>query len=305
MRVLLIDGAAGASTARDELLAAANALAGPSGCAATLATLPADVATGADAVDGLVVALASIATDVRPDAIVLRGGHLAALLAPRLAVRLGGAALVTEVAAIHRDADGLVLVRQTRAGRRAWRIGHPAAPVVVVLRPGAFSPAALPSPAPAREVEVAPAPAQGESRVTFVARRPRDPNGDIRDAEILVSGGGGAVDAFEGLERLAQLLGGRVSASRRAVDQEAAARERQVGQSGRTVSPRLYLAIGIDGAGQHVEGLRDVETLIAVNTNRHAPICSISDLVIEGDATETIDRLTRRLAAGHPATHHP
>jgi electron transfer flavoprotein alpha subunit len=65
------------------------------------------------------------------------------------------------------------------------------------------------------------------------------------------------------------------------------------------------MAIGIDGAGQHVEGLRDIETIIAVNTNRHAPICSLADVVVEGDAREFIEHFCRRIAQATPAAPEP
>jgi electron transfer flavoprotein alpha subunit len=141
--------------------------------------------------------------------------------------------------------------------------------------------------------------------VVLVGRRSKDPPGDIRDAEILISGGGGVLGSFAELEKLASAMGGRVAASRRAVDVGVAARTIQVGQSGRTVSPTLYMALGIDGAGQHIEGLRNIESIISVNTNRHAPICSISDIVVEGDASEFIERLCRRIAQGTTAAHEP
>jgi hypothetical protein len=84
--------------------------------------------------------------------------------------------------------------------------------------------------------------------------------------DVLVSGGGGVVGHFHELERLAQTLGGQVSASRKKiVDHGLAPRSIQVGQSGKTVSPKLYLALGINGAVQHVEGLRQVENIISVN----------------------------------------
>lgn len=145
---------------------------------------------------------------------------------------------------------------------------------------------------------------QGE-QVVLVGRRPKDPPGDIRDAEILISGGGGVAGSFDELQKLAAVMGGRVTASRRAVDLGVAARAIQVGQSGRTVSPRLYIALGIDGAGQHIEGLRNIESIISVNTNRHAPICSISDIVVEGDAREFIERLCRRINEGTTAALEP
>jgi electron transfer flavoprotein alpha subunit len=94
---------------------------------------------------------------------------------------------------------------------------------------------------------------------------------------------------------LAETLGGTVSASRKLVDQGIAPRNIQVGQSGKIVSPKLYIALGINGAIQHVEGLRDIETIISVNTSAKAPICSLSDIVVEGDAKDFIEKLLLKI----------
>nr|MDA3941003.1 FAD-binding protein [Spirochaetia bacterium] len=112
---------------------------------------------------------------------------------------------------------------------------------------------------------------------------------------VLISGGGGITGGIPQLYSLAEELNGKVSASRRIVDQGLAPRNIQVGHSGKTVSPRLYMALGINGAMQHVEGLRNVESIISVNTARNAPICSLSDIVVEGDAREFVESLTTRI----------
>jgi len=111
----------------------------------------------------------------------------------------------------------------------------------------------------------------------------------------LISGGGGVLEHFDRLQDLSEAMHAQVSASRRLVDSGVASRRIQVGQSGKTVSPRLYIALGIDGSLQHMEGLKNVEHLIAVNTNKDAPICSLADVVIAGDAVEFIDRLLERI----------
>jgi len=97
---------------------------------------------------------------------------------------------------------------------------------------------------------------------------------------------------------LATLLHGEVSASRAIVDKGIVSRAIQVGQSGKTVSPSLYIALGIHGAIQHIEGLKDVDFIISVNTNKNAPICSISDIVVEGDALTFIHRLVEKIERG-------
>ncbi|MGB9840417.1 electron transfer flavoprotein subunit alpha/FixB family protein [Thermovenabulum sp.] len=118
---------------------------------------------------------------------------------------------------------------------------------------------------------------------------------DIRESEILVSGGGGVAKHFERLYLLADLLGGAVSASRKVVDEGIAPRSIQVGQTGKTVSPKLYIALGIRGAPQHMVGLKNAENIISVNINKEAPICEISDIVVHGNAIEFIDKLIEKI----------
>ena len=97
------------------------------------------------------------------------------------------------------------------------------------------------------------------------------------------------------IERLAELLGGKASASRKLVDAGIAPRSIQVGQSGKTVSPELYIALGINGAIQHIEGIKQAKHIISVNINKDAPLSSLSDIVVEGDADRFLDQLIRRI----------
>ena len=120
---------------------------------------------------------------------------------------------------------------------------------------------------------------------------------DISQAKILVSGGRGVAnkEGFAKLEALAKELGGEVSSSRAMVDAGVMEQSRQVGQTGKTVRPSLYMACGISGAIQHLAGMEESEFIIAINKDKFAPIFSVADLGIVGDLHKIVPMLTERL----------
>ncbi|MEA4973863.1 MAG: electron transfer flavoprotein subunit alpha/FixB family protein [Candidatus Metalachnospira sp.] len=121
---------------------------------------------------------------------------------------------------------------------------------------------------------------------------------DITEAKILISGGRGigSADFFEKLQDLADVLGGVVSSSRANVDAGWIEKDRQVGQTGKTVRPELYMACGISGAIQHVAGMEGAEYIVAINMNDTAPIFDVADLGIVGDVKAIIPKLTEAIA---------
>jgi len=136
------------------------------------------------------------------------------------------------------------------------------------------------------------------SALTYLGFTPETSIGlPIQEAEIIISGGKGMKNSknFAKLEELARLLGGTVGASRMAVDLGWAPYSAQVGLSGKSVTPRLYLAFGISGAVQHIAGMSGAETIIAVNHDPEAPIFRVADLSIQGDAMEILDGLIESL----------
>ncbi|MCD7951377.1 MAG: electron transfer flavoprotein subunit alpha/FixB family protein [Synergistaceae bacterium] len=132
------------------------------------------------------------------------------------------------------------------------------------------------------------------SLIKFIRFAPEQSVGlPLQEAEIIVAGGKGMKNAknFARLDELARLLGGSVGASRMAVDLGRAPYSAQVGLSGKSVTPRLYLAFGISGAVQHIAGMSGAETIVAVNQDPEAPIFRVADLSVQGDAMEVLNAL--------------
>lgn len=237
--------------------------------------------------------LASIHEQFKFDGIIIPATWSGRMLAPRLAVRLhtGLTADVTEI--LYKDGV-LELVRPAFSGRLlAGIVSTGTGPVMLTVRQNVFKYV----PVLVKNTQVINFDYQvtKEIGIRQVDVMEKAKSYDIRESEILISGGGGVIRDFHRLEDLAEVLNGQVAASRRVVDQGVASRNIQVGQSGKTVSPKLYMALGIYGTIQHVEGLKNVEHIISVNTDTSAPICSLSDIVVEGDALDFVDLLVDRI----------
>ncbi|HWQ75266.1 MAG TPA: electron transfer flavoprotein subunit alpha/FixB family protein [Syntrophomonas sp.] len=223
------------------------------------------------------------------DSILIPASYQGRMLAPRLAMRLG-VGLVADITGIEYNGEELEMVRPAFSDRLFAGVANKnCRPIMMSVRPNVFTDTSKHS----KNTKIIPfQPASLQSgRIKLLKAKEKERAKDIRESEILVSGGGGASDHFDQLYLLADALNGMVSASRRIVDSGIAGRSIQVGQSGKMVSPKLYIALGIYGSLQHMEGLKDVENIISVNINRNAPICSISDIVVEGDSKEFIEKL--------------
>lgn len=176
---------------------------------------------------------------------------------------------------------GTMVVRTALVGPRPW---------LVSFRPAAFERVEAPVPCPP---EIVPLTA-GCQAAAVTARHEEPRHGPaLEDAEAVVAGGRGVGSAggFAQVEELARLLGGAPAASRAAVDAGWAPFAIQVGQTGKSVAPVVYIALGLSGAAQHVVGIRGARHVVAVNKDRTAPIFELADLGVVGDVTDLLPRL--------------
>ena len=249
-------------------------------------------------------AIAAVVRDRGHRIVLFGGGLLGVEIGAALAARLGGGVTVEVTETELTGAGELVVTRSALADTARVRIAYSGRPAVVVARPGAF--AARRREAGAATVEqlaYEPSPRTGKVRML---RRGERAGSDValEQAEVIVAGGRGlgGPDRFRDLEALAEALGGAVAATRAAVDAGWYPYGAQVGQTGRAVSPRLYVAAGISGATQHRVGVQAPGAVLAINRDRAAAIFSWADLGIVGDVEQIVPRLTAAIRGATAAT---
>jgi electron transfer flavoprotein alpha subunit len=241
--------------------------------------------------------LADVVQSKGHDTVLFSTSVLAADVAGGLAARLGAGVNWDLSDITWRDGEPVGTRRALQDSVLA-EVGWRAAPRIALFRPGVFDPEPVGSAPPAVE-DVAVGLRAGSSAVRIVSQqRTPEPDGpSLDDAEVIVSGGMGlgAAEHFAMAEELASVLGGAVGATRAAVYAGWYPHSAQVGQTGRTVSPKLYVALGISGAIQHQVGMRGAGVIVAVNKDPYAPIFECSDLAVVGDVHAIVPRLTELL----------
>jgi electron transfer flavoprotein alpha subunit len=226
------------------------------------------------------------------------GGLLGFEIGAGLTARLGGG-VTMEVTEVKAQDGKLVAVRPILQDSAVVDVEYVGEPGIIIGRLNAFEiDESGDGDAEVEEVEVELS--DWSTKATMVQRgEQRGADVNIEDAEILVAGGRGLgkAEGFELCEQLAEALGGAVAATRAVVDAGWYPYAAQIGQTGKTVAPKLYLAAGISGAIQHKVGMQSSENIVAINKDQNAPIFEFSDLGIVGDLNKLMPKLTEAVKA--------
>ncbi len=277
-----------------------DALAGELAAAEAAAVLVADAPALAEyTADGYVGALAAIIQAEQPELVVLPHTYQARDFAPALAARLGRA-IVTDVIAVKQEGGQRVFVRPVFQGKlNADVVPAGPAPHIVTCQIGAFRSDSVKrgtTPAATHRFNV-------EIDGVSIRQKPEAPFKeakqavDLSQAERIVAVGRGikGQEHLKLAEQLAQALGAEIAASRPICDAGWLPMDRQIGSSGQTVAPKLYVALGISGAIQHLVGMKGARTIVAINKDAEAPIFEIADYGIAGDLFEVVPAMIQEL----------
>jgi electron transfer flavoprotein alpha subunit len=236
--------------------------------------------------------LASLVGTAAPDAVLVASTAEGKEVAARLALKIDSGVLTDAVSL----GEGFVAEQSIFGGSSVVHSRVTKGVPIITMRPNATSPVAADGPAAAERIDVSVelSEAARQARVVDRVVVEKDSRPELTEAAIVVSGGRGVGSAenFSIIEELADSLGAAVGASRAATDAGWYPHQHQVGQTGKTVSPQLYIACGISGAIQHRAGMQTSKTIVAVNKDPEAPIFELVDFGVVGDLHQVVPQLT-------------
>jgi electron transfer flavoprotein alpha subunit len=243
----------------------------------------------------LAAALADRAKQDSPDLIMFGQAYTDRDVAGRLAARLG-VGVLSNAADVRLTGGGVETDHEVFGGAQVATASMSQAPYIVLVRPKSFT--ATPSGGGAPAVTGLDLPDVGAAEANVTESHVEEREGpQLGDASIVVSGGRGlgSPEAYELVEKVAKPLGAATGATRAIVDAGWVPYAKQVGQTGKTVKPDVYIACGISGAMQHLVGMKDSATIIAINKDPDAPIFSVADLGVVGDVLKVLPQLIEAL----------